>query len=120
MIRTIPSASSALTFEELISRLSAHDAMEGLVVIGSATRDWASGPVIGDEFDEFLTGEVVTETAVGDGLAKTAFYEGAIHVISGDAARARVKVVWTLATIVSTESRFGMAWLHDVPACPAL
>ena len=39
MMHTIPSASNAKIFEELISRLSARDVVEGLVVMGSVTRD---------------------------------------------------------------------------------
>ena len=69
---------------------------------------WASRPVIGDEFDEVLTGEVVTEATVGYGLTKTALHKGAVHVVRRDAASARVGVVRAFAAIVPAECGFGM------------
>ena len=68
----------------------------------------ASGPVVGNEFDEVLTGKVAAEATMGYGLTKAALHKGAARVVRRDAASTRVRVVRALSAVVSTESRFGM------------
>ena len=69
---------------------------------------WASRPVIGNEFDEVLTGKVAAEATMGYGLTKAALHKGAARVVRRDAASTRVRGVRALSAIVPAERRFGM------------